>query len=183
MCNGHCSCPLAFCSSSLTIQINNSANLYVICIYFIDIYRNSCQKYTRKFTCLTHCISSISLQRERVLGKYLQFLLPNCKCNTKVKKPKLQISRSCGHIHLVWTHHSSDVTNWQPTQKATKPKSVKGQGREPQNLERDITGQIHNTHPTSTVILRLVSCATYFSRIPAQIYFPSSGSSLKHTYL
>lgn len=159
MCNGHCPCPLAFCSSSLTIQINNSANLYVICIYFIDIYHNSCQNYTRKFTCLTHCISGISLQSKSI-WKAFTFLLPNCKSNTKVKKPKLQISCSWGHIHLVQTHHSSGVTNWQPTQKATKPKSAKGQGREPQNLERDITGQIHNKHPTSTVILRLVPCIT-----------------------
>lgn len=73
MCSGHCSCPLASCSSSLTTQMNNSANLYVICKYSIDLYLSSCQKYSRKFTCLTHCINGISLQSKRVLGKYLHF--------------------------------------------------------------------------------------------------------------
>lgn len=72
MCSGHCSCPLASCSSSLT-QINNSDNLYVICKYSTDLYLNSCQKHIRKLTCLTHCINGIGLQSKRILGKYLHF--------------------------------------------------------------------------------------------------------------
>lgn len=73
MCNGQCFCPLPSCSSSLTTQIHNSAHLYILCKYSIDLYLKSCQKYTRKFTCLTHCISGISLQCKMELGKYLHF--------------------------------------------------------------------------------------------------------------
>lgn len=129
-CNGHCSCPLALCSSSLTIQINNSANLYVICTYSRDLDHDSCQKYTRKLTCLTHCISGINLKSERVLGKYLHFFSLTASLTQRVKKPNLQISCSWGNIHLIWAHPSSGDINWQPTQKVSKPNSIKGRGGE-----------------------------------------------------